>query len=1279
MKTNGMQKGQELIFPDNLESCKRIISEQRNRILDMEASLQLLKQNSIQAEKQYLRLQEFYKYAPTGYVRLSKDGSIQDLNGIAAACFNKTCDELRNTKLIDFLDPKSQKDFPLYLAQLLTSEDRKGKIFTINRQDKNIHLLVDGLTFNDQTEVILEIVDISEKSGPIDVVDQFKSGQYAFLDELAQGIVILDNEEHFLYVNSSIERLFDAPASLLIQKKLSDFIAPPDLSPQEQIEYYGLESKKTWESFDIISAREERKSIAYSEAPYYNWKGQQIGKIKVFADITEEKKRSREIQKRLVLEIIVSEVSNEFVHLKREYLDLSLNRALQKIGEFAEVDRSYIFLFSEDGLSCNNTHEWCATGIEPQLENLQGIPTELMPWWMEKLNKFETVHIPLVSEMPQEAQAEREILEAQDIQSVLVIPLLTSEKTIGFIGFDSVVQVKNWKNEDITLLYMLGEIIGNGFERLRFEEMLIASNALLEQKVEERTRNMKELMELNKSILNNSDLIIVTADKHGIINTINPYGVRKLGYSPAELIGRPAIDLMNEPHFIQEVDPHSYPSEPVDTNKKEALVNYLKKHGHLVKEWNIISKHGQKMNVLVSFSVLKDEKDEVIGYTSIGIDNTERKKNETYGLLSRDLGFSLAATSTIQEALDQVINVVLKIEGIGGVGIYLIDEDKEKLDLASHKGFSEEFIQRVKSYDKQSAQYKMVTDGVPVYGNHRDILSKLVRKSAAKFTILNQVGIIPIRHEVSSIGTLNVSIDAKEGLSTTAKIALEIIASQIGGTLARIHSENALRISQKNFHLMFDTIDDFLFILDAAGNIIKTNPVVENRLGYTREELQGMSVMTVHPPLRREEAGFIVGEMLAGNRDFCPVPLYCKDGSEIPVETKVVMGKWDGKDALYGISRDISQRIKAADDLRISEERWHFALEGSGDGVWDWHIQTNEVYFSKQWKKMLGFEIDEIKNHLDEWEKRVHPEDIEQTKTDIQLHLEGKTEVYSNEHRMLCKDGSYIWIHDRGKVVEFDENGNPHRIIGTHTNITPRKELEEQLRQAIEKEKELNELKSRFVSTASHEFRTPLASILMVSETLILYQSKLEESQISLRLHKIKEHVLHLTNIVNDVLQISRMQEGKIGFNPQEHEIVGLCTNIIEGFNSTILAKGKLSFITPNESLIALLDHRMFTQMLNNLISNAIKYSDGTPDIKVELIPKPNEWIIQVSDHGIGIPETDLKYLFKPFFRASNVSNIQGNGLGLNIVYESVKMHGGEITVESEVHKGSIFTLRFPM
>jgi PAS domain S-box-containing protein len=142
------------------------------------------------------------------------------------------------------------------------------------------------------------------------------------------------------------------------------------------------------------------------------------------------------------------------------------------------------------------------------------------------------------------------------------------------------------------------------------------------------------------------------------------------------------------------------------------------------------------------------------------------------------------------------------------------------------------------------------------------------------------------------------------------------------------------------------------------------------------------------------------------------------------------------------LEAEIEERKKVEAALRESEERWKFALEGSGDGVWDWDAQTNRVFFSRRWKEMLGFEEGEIGDTLDEWDKRVHPDDKAAVYQEIDRHFRGEVPQYISEHRVQCKDGSYKWILDRGMVIARNENGNPLRVIGTHTDISDRKQEE---------------------------------------------------------------------------------------------------------------------------------------------------------------------------------------------------------------------------------------------
>ena len=236
---------------------------------------------------------------------------------------------------------------------------------------------------------------------------------------------------------------------------------------------------------------------------------------------------------------------------------------------------------------------------------------------------------------------------------------------------------------------------------------------------------------------------------------------------------------------------------------------------------------------------------------------------------------------------------------------------------------------------------------------------------------------------------------------------------------------------------------------------------------------------------------------------------------------------------------------------------------------------------------------------------------------------------------------------------------------------------EEDLQDALAKERELNDLKSRFVSTASHEFRTPLSTILSSASLIEKYTEGDQQDKRKRHIDRIKSSVSNLTDILDDFLSLSKIEEGKVAVEQKLVQIDVLLEQIIDEIRPIKKEGQKIRVNLQPEKFAIYTDPKLLKNILFNLLSNAIKYTDhGTITCSIER--KDEVLQLQVQDEGIGIPKEEQKYLFERFFRASNATDSQGTGLGLNIVHQYVGLLEGEISFESEEGEGTTFTIEIP-
>ncbi len=384
------------------------------------------------------------------------------------------------------------------------------------------------------------------------------------------------------------------------------------------------------------------------------------------------------------------------------------------------------------------------------------------------------------------------------------------------------------------------------------------------------------------------------------------------------------------------------------------------------------------------------------------------------------------------------------------------------------------------------------------------------------------------------------------------------------------------------------------------------------------------------------------------------------------------------------------QQINQA--LRLSEQRYALALSAGEVGVWDWDIKNNQLYVATNLKAMLGYTNNEINPNWEEWQKLIHPDDRERVKVVLANHLAGLTSQYEVEYRRLHKDGTWRWFLSRGDTLR-DSNGQPCRMAGSETDITERKQLEAYLRQSLENEKEINHLKSRFLTMVSHEFRTPLATILSSADLLEFYVEKLQKEKALNHVERLQSAAEYMTQMLNDVLLMEEAKTGNLNFNPVW---LDLCEFGQEFVNNLQFSINKIKVISQEvkhqihllihcknqckkKHIYGWFDKYLLKQILNHLLWNAIKYSPQGGAVTLEIDATDDaEIILQVKDHGIGIPTAEQTQIFEMFYRGNNIGNIPGSGLGLSIVKSCVCLHGGDMSVQSTVGVGSTFTVKLP-
>ena len=299
------------------------------------------------------------------------------------------------------------------------------------------------------------------------------------------------------------------------------------------------------------------------------------------------------------------------------------------------------------------------------------------------------------------------------------------------------------------------------------------------------------------------------------------------------------------------------------------------------------------------------------------------------------------------------------------------------------------------------------------------------------------------------------------------------------------------------------------------------------------------------------------------------------------------------------------------------------------------------------------------------------------------------TETANYEFPLFTKDGRRVMVllnastrrDAEGKIVGVLGVGQDITILNSYKeNLEDMvKSRTKELEESLEREKELGILKTNFVSMASHEFRTPLAAINATADVLSRYYDKLDRDEIDKRLDKIKVEVANMAVMLEDILIIGKSDSQKLEFDPEPLNIVTLVQEIISEYQLGEPERREVEFAIKSPDIVVDADQKWIKHIVINLFSNALKYSDIDTPVKIQIINESNCVIISFQDEGIGISTGEIERLFDPFHRGSNVGQIPGTGLGLAVLKKAIDLHSGQISVESQLGKGSKFSVKLPL
>ncbi|MEL6810317.1 MAG: PAS domain S-box protein [Bacteroidota bacterium] len=488
------------------------------------------------------------------------------------------------------------------------------------------------------------------------------------------------------------------------------------------------------------------------------------------------------------------------------------------------------------------------------------------------------------------------------------------------------------------------------------------------------------------------------------------------------------------------------------------------------------------------------------------------------------------------------------------------------------------------------------------------------------------------------------------------------------------------------FQTIFQSVAEGIVVVNREQLIVATNASAEEIFGYDKGELVGKPLNVLIPQEYHQGheghfntfMGHSDKRQMGAGRDLFGVR---KDGSDFPVEAGLSPFNVNGSKYVMALVIDITERKKAEQELR----HWAKIFDESLNEIFIFDSESLVFLNVNEGARLnIGYTLQEL--------KALTPVDIKPEFSESRFR-ELLTPLIGGDQKKLRfetihqrKDGSTypVEVH-----LQLSQLGNKEVFVAIILDITERKNYTEnlertvkertlQLTQALAKEKELNELKTKFLSLVSHEFKTPLSGILTSATLAGKYTESEQQSKRDKHLKTIQNKVKYLNNIINDFLSIERLESGKVNYKFSTFPLSKVINEVIYDANMLLKDGQRINYPENIDGMTIEFDEKILELVLTNLINNAVKYSPEHTAIDIEVGQEQEKLTIKVDDQGMGIPKNEQKFIFDRYFRAGNALLNQGTGIGLNIVKSHLENLGGKITFTSVEGKGSTFVIEIP-